>query len=460
MVRLCFLGLLGLVAALAPAADPTPAPESSLRIFDGCHHHDWPNWRGPNRDAICRETGMQPVWPPEGPKLLWKATGLGEGYSGPAIVGTTLYIMGNLDGQEHVLALNTTNGKRLWARPFGPVEYVGYSPGTRATPTVDGERLYALGASGKLVCMDRHTGQIRWHTNLVSDLGAQVTGREYAESIRGRLLSDDDPKGGLRWGFSESVLIDGDKLLCTPGGPEATLAALDKHTGRPRWTSKIDARASYASMIKATIGGVAQYVQFTADGVVGVDARDGTFLWRYDAPAYTKYGGINISTPVVSDNSVFVASGYGVGGGLARIEQTSQGFFAREVYFTMDMKNHHGGLILHNGYLYGANDPGILTCIEYETGKVMWRSRKPGKCSILYADGRLYCRDENGSLSLVVATPDRFELKGRIEPPHQSGRKTWPHLVISHGQMYVRDQDVLLCYDVRAGDRPSTRPHR
>jgi len=180
---------------------------------------------------------------------------------------------------------------------------------------------------------------------------------------------------------------------------------LDKRTGRTLWTSKFDARASYASMIKATIGGVAQYVQFTADGVVGVDARNGTFLWRYDAPAYTKYGGINISTPVHSKDRVFAASGYGVGGGLVQIEKTSEGFAAREVYFTKDMKNHHGGLVLLKGYLYGASDPGILTCLEYKTGKVMWRSRKPGKCSILYADGMLYCRDENGSFSLVRATP-------------------------------------------------------
>jgi len=413
---------------------------------------DWPNWRGPKRDAICRETGLLQAWPPEGPKLLWKATGLGAGYSGPAIVATTLYTMGNLDGHEHVLALDTTTGKRLWARPIGPVEYIGYSPGTRATPTLDGDRLYALGASGRLVCMNRHTGEILWETNLISDFDSQVIGVDYSESIRGRLLSVDDPKAGLRWGFSESVLIDGEKLLCTPGGSEATLAALDKHTGRTLWTSKIDARLGYASMIKATIGGVAQYVQFTADGVVGVDARDGTFLWRYDAPAYTKYGGINISTPVSSGDSVFAASGYGVGGGLARIEKTSDGFTAREVYFTKDMKNHHGGLIILNGYLYGANDPGILTCIEYETGNVKWQSRKPGKCSILYADGMLYCRDENGTISLVRAAPDRFELEGRFEQPHQSGQKTWPHLVIAHGRMYVRDQDVLLCYDVRAGD--------
>jgi outer membrane protein assembly factor BamB len=389
---------------------------------------DWPNWRGPKRDAICRETGLLQQWPAEGPKLLWRATGLGEGYSGPAIVGTTLYTMGNLDGKEYVLALETATGKRLWAQPFGPVEYDGYAPGPRATPTLDGDRLYALGASGKLVCMGRDTGKVKWSKSFVADFGGKV----------------------LKWGFSESVLIDGDLLLCTPGGPQATLAALDKHTGRTVWTSKIDARACYASMIKANIGGIEQYVQFTADGVVGVDARKGKFLWRYDAPAYTKYGGINISTPVSSGDSVFAASNYGIGGGLARIEKTPGGLVAREAYFTKEMKNHHGGLILLDGYLYGSNDPGILTCLEYETGKVTWRSRKPGKCSILYADGMLYCRDETGPLSLVKATPNGFDLRGHFGQPHRSEQKAWPHLVIAYGRLYVRDQDVLLCYGVRA----------
>jgi outer membrane protein assembly factor BamB len=309
-----------------------------------------------------------------------------------------------------------------------------------------------MGASGQLACLDRQSGDVQWTINFRSRFDSQVIGREYSESIRNQLRPDNDPKAGLRWGFSESVLIDGDKLVCTPGGPEATLATLDKNTGRTLWTSKIDARASYASMIKAMIGGVAQYVQFTADGVVGVDACDGKFLWRYDAPAYPKYGGINISTPVCSDNQVFAAAGYAVGGGLARVEKTPEGFIAREVYFTKDMKNHHGGLILLKGYLYGSNDPGILTCIQFETGKVMWQAREPGKCSVLYADGMLFCRDENGTVSLVRARPQGFELKGEFDPPDQSGQKTWPHLVIAHGQMYVRDQDVLLCYDVRASE--------
>jgi len=388
---------------------------------------DWPQWRGAGRDAICRETELLNEWPPEGPALLWKATGLGEGYSGPAVVGGSLYTMGNIEGMENVLAIDMATGKSLWTKPFGPVEYGDYSPGTRGTPTFDDGRLYALGASGTLVCMDAASGEILWTKSLVKDLGGSV----------------------LKWGFSEAVLIDGERLICTPGGPDATLAALDKTSGQTVWTSPVGDRACYASMIKATIAGVDQYVQFTAAAVVGVRAEDGKPLWRYKAPAYTLYGGINIVTPICLGDTVFAAAGYGTGGGQARILKTPHGFTAQEVYFTRDMKNHHGGMILLNGMLYGCNDPGILTCLDYKTGKVLWQSRAPGKCSILYADGNLYCRDEKGPISLVEATPTEFRLRGQFDQPDRSDQRSWPHLVIAHGRMYVRDQGILLCYDVR-----------
>ncbi len=389
---------------------------------------DWPGWRGAARDAVCREAGLLRQWPEGGPPLLWTATGLGEGYSGPAIVGNVLYTMGNRGGREWVMALDVEGqGRRLWATDIGPVEYDGYSPGTRCTPTVDGDRLYVLGASGTLACLDLKRGTIRWSKSLVADLGGAV------------------PK----WGYAESVLIDGTRLLCTPGGDRATIAALDKMTGRTLWTSPIGDPASYASIIKVSCHGVAQYVQFTGNGVVGVDAADGKLLWRYDESAYTKYGGINIATPVWADDTVFAAAGYEVGGGLARIEKTPDGFRAGGVYFTKEMKNHHGGLIRFGEVLYGCNDPGILTCLEYKTGKIRWRSRAPGKCSILMAEGMLYCRSENGPISLVEADAEEFVLHGQFDQPNRSDQKAWPHLVISGGRLYVRDQDVLLCYDVR-----------
>ncbi len=401
-----------------------------LSVIQQAMADDWPAWRGARRDAISRETGLMKQWPEGGPKLLWKTELLGAGYSGPAVVGNVLYTMGNRDGREWVLALDVDrSGQQLWALPIGPVEYDGFNPGPRATPGIDGERLYAMGASGTLVCIDLRTRKIVWSKSVVKDFGGIIQ----------------------KWGCSESVLIDGERLIWTPGGKRATIAALDKMSGRTVWTSPIGDQATYSSIIRATIDGVKQYVQFTGDGVVGVRAEDGKFLWRYDAPSYPKYGGINISTCIAFGNTVFAAVGYGIGGGLVQIKRDGQTFTADEVYFTKDMKNHHGGMILLDGYLYGSNDPGILTCMEYSTGKVIWRNRRPGKCSLLYADGRLYCRDENGPLSLVEATPEGFRLHGQFDQPDRSDQKAWPHLVVANGRMYVRDQGLLLCYDVRAG---------
>jgi len=339
--------------------------------------------------------------------------------------------MGNKDGREWVLALDVDEGgKQLWARDIGPVEYTSYSPGTRSTPTIDGDRLYALGATGRLVCLNRKSGKPIWSKSYIKDFGGVL------------------PK----WAFAESVLIDGDWLLCTPGGTGATVAALDKTTGKTIWAARLGDKASYSSIVVGTAGDVKQYVAFTADRVVGLAARDGKLLWDYKEPDHSaEWGDVNVMTPIWSGGAVFAASNYGVGGGRADVSPTADGFTAKQRYFTKKMKNHHGGVILLDGHLYGCNDPGILTCLNFETGKVMWEDRKPGKCSLLYADGRLYCRDEKGPISLVEATPDGFKLHGRFEQPDRSDQRSWPHLVIASGRLYVRDQDLLLCYDVRSG---------
>ncbi len=386
---------------------------------------DWPSWRGPYRDGICREKGLLQTWPSGGPKLLWKKSGIGDGYSGPAVVGDMLYIMGDGNGKEWVVALDVSRGGRqVWASATGPITYRGSYPGPRCTPTVDGDRLYVLGAAGKLACMNVHNGQIHWMKDLVADFGGSVP----------------------QWGYAESVLIDGKVLLCTPGGRRATIAALDKTTGRTVWTSPVGDPAGYSSIIKVSLGKVPQYVTLTGRGVIGVAARDGTPLWRYDAPSN---GTANIPTCIWWGQTIFGATGYGTGGGLAWIKKTPQGFSPQQIYFTKDMENHHGGMILLDGFLYGSDNPGILNCLDYKTGKRLWADRRPGKCSILYADGRLYCRDEKGPLSLVEATPRGFQLRGRFDQPDRSSKNAWPHLVVAHGGLYVRDQGVLLCYDVR-----------
>jgi outer membrane protein assembly factor BamB len=389
---------------------------------------DWPGWRGPDRDGICKEKGLLKEWPPGGPKLLWKATSLGEGYSGPAVVGKVLYTMGNGNGKEWVVARDISQeGKQLWASAIGAIRHNGGGyPGPRATPTIDGDRLYTLGVNGDLVCMNLRNGQIVWGQNLVQGAGGAIP----------------------QWGYSESPLVDGTWVLCTPGGQRATIAAYLKANGRPVWGAPIGDPAGYSSIIKVNIAKTPQYVTLTARGVVGVNAKDGKPLWRYDKPAN---GTACISTCVNLGQTVFAASGYNTGGGLAWIKKGDRGFTAQEMYFTKDMKNHHGGFVLVDGYLYGSDDPGTLVCLEFKTGEVKWRDRKPGKCSVLFADGMLYCRSERGPITLVEATPDGYREKGRFDQPDRSGKEAWPHPVIADGKLFIRDQDVLLCYDVRGG---------
>jgi outer membrane protein assembly factor BamB len=394
----------------------------------GIQADDWPAFRGAGRDGTCQEKGLLKAWPKDGPKLLWKVTGLGIGYSAPSVVGKVLYVMGEKDDQEWVMALDVSRGGRqIWASSIGPIRNNGNGfPGPRSTPTIDGSRLYTLGIAGDIVCMNAKNGRILWRHDVVKDFGGQL------------------PQ--LSWGYAESVLVDGPWVICTPGGTKNTIAALAKNSGRLVWGSPIGDPAAYASVIKVMIGESKQYVNLTSKGVVGVDAKNGKLLWRYDAPASRL---ANCATCITSGDTVFAASGYGNGGGRVQIEPSDGGFTASQMYFTKKMQNHHGGMVLVDGVLYGCSDPSVLTCLDYKTGKVKWTDRSSGKCSVLWADGMLFCRNENGPISLVEATPKGFNLKGRFDQPDRSDRNSWPYLVIANGVMYVRDQDMLLAYDVR-----------
>ncbi len=386
---------------------------------------DWPAWRGPRRDGRSGETGLLQSWPAEGPRLLWKIEGLGEGFSTPSIAGRFVYLMGNKEGQEWVLAFDRTeNGNGAWAVPTGPVrsDGGGYG-GPRSTPTVDGNRVYALGLNGDLLGLDAKNGKVHWRHNLRDEFGGQVG----------------------HWGYSESVLVDDKWVLCTPGGEQATLLALLKTNGKPVWRSAIGDAADYASMVAIQVGGTKQYVQFTRQGVVGVSAKNGELLWRYDKPAN---GTANCATPIFADDSVFAASNYSTGGGLVRLKKNRKTWDASEVYFTREMSNHHGGVVLVDGYLYGCDEK-VLRCLDFKTGKSLWKDRTCGKCSLLHADGMLYCRSEEGLMILVAATSGGFELKGRFEQPDRSDKAAWPHPVIAGGCLYLRDQDKLFCYDLR-----------
>jgi outer membrane protein assembly factor BamB len=404
-----------------PAARPLPAPADRFQPGP----HDWPQWQGKDRNAVSTEKGLLPDWPRDGPPLAWQAKDLGGGYSTPSVAAGRVFGMGFKGDDEVVWALEEANGKPLWTTRIAAAnKHVGYPEGPRCTPTVDGELVYALGLDSDLVCLEAATGKERWRSNLQ---------REFKGSSGG-------------WGYSESPLIDGDKVLCTPGGRDATLLALNKQTGALVWKGVVPDGdgAQYSSIIAATVDGKRQYVQFLGGGVVGLSG-EGKFLWRYDHPAN---GTANCSTPLFHDGRVFAASGYGTGGGLVRIRRDGDKYKAEEVYFTKEMKNHHGGMVLLDGYLYGA-DEGRLTCLDFNTGKVAWAERKAGKGSIAAADGRLYYRDENGPMLLVEANPAKYVEHGRFEPAPKSGEAAWPHPVLANGRLYLRDQDLLFCYDVK-----------
>lgn len=414
---------LGLLAVLSIAACTGAEPAK----LGPPGKHDWPQWRGPDRTDINKETGLLREWPKDGPKQVWAVTGVGEGFSTPSVAAGRIYLMGNVNEREQVLSLNESDGAIVWSTSIGRGAKVGGFEGPRSTPTVDGDHVYALGVTGLLVCLQAGDGKEIWSKNLERDLGGQVGG----------------------WGYCESVLIDGDKLICTPGGKNA-IVALNKNDGKVVWKAQVPGndQAHYSSAIIAEIGGVKQYIQFMGGGVVAVAADDGKFLWRYDRP---HNGTANCSTPLQQGDLVFAASNYGTGGGLVRVTAKDGAFKAQQVYFTKEMKNHHGGMVLVDGYLYGSDDPGLLTCIEFKSGKVMWQERKPGKGSVAYADGRLYCRNEgNGRVFLVEANPNKYVEHGRLDQPNRSGQAAWPHPIIANGKLYLRDQDRLFCYDVKA----------
>jgi outer membrane protein assembly factor BamB len=397
--------------------------------------NDWPQWRGPDRTDVSKETGLLKSWPEKGPRLLWTFKDAGIGYSGPAIVGDRLYSMGADDENEYVFALDVKNGEKIWSCEIGKRFKNPYGDGPRGTPTVDGDRLYALGGQGSLVCIDLKSGRKRWSLSMQKDLG-------------GQMMSG--------WGYSESPLVDGDKLICTPGGSKGTLAALDKNTGKVTWRSEATHNAAYSSVVVAEIGGIHQYVQLTGDGVFGAAAKDGKTLWE------NPLGGCRtatIPTPIVQGDHVFVTSGYDNSkAGLLHLTATNGKFTAKEVYSGRTLVNKHGGVVLVNGVLYGnTQSEGPWVAMDFLTGKKLgWNGRNLLIGSITYADDRLYLYSENdGTAVLLEPNPKQWKEAGRFKIPQETQVKRgsghiWTHPVVANGRLYLRDQDLIFCYDVRA----------
>jgi len=382
---------------------------------------EWPQWRGPNRDGISKETGLLKQWPSQGPPLEWKTNGAGQGYSCMAVSQGRLFTMGARGEREFVVAFDVKSGRPLWVTAHGGRFKNDRGDGPRGTPTVEGDRLYALGGNGDLSCLETGTGKTIWSVNLLEKFSAS----------------------NAHWGLSESPLIVGDRVLVNAGGLNASIVAFNKKDGSVIWKSQSD-KAGYSSAMLADVGGIPQAVFFTASRTLGVDVRDGRLLWDYSRVANRT---ANIATPIVRDNRVFVSSDYGTGCALLELKPDGNGIKAQEVYFNGDMKNHHSSSVLVGDTLYGFSSA-ILTAMRFDDGKLLWKDRSVGKGSLVYADGNLYCFSENGVVGLVQASPEAYREKGRFTITQES-LPTWSHPVVAGGHLYLRDQDTIYSFDVR-----------
>ena len=412
MMRLALPCLaLSLIAAV-------PAPDS-----------DWNQWRGPKRDGHSADTGLLKEWPAGGPSLAWKAVGLGGGFSSVSIQGDRIFTMGDQSDSCNLLALNLADGKIIWSAKVGKTEGGGGYPGPRCTPSADGKLVVALGQYGDLVCVSQADGKEKWRKTM-EEFGGHLPG----------------------WGYADSPLLDGNNVVCIPGGSKGAVVALRKDTGETVWQcSEIKDGAAYTSIVPTEISGKKQYLLLTFETIAGIDPEDGKVLWR----AVRKGKVAVIPDPIQKDGFVFTTSGYEIGCNVFKVSGSS----AEQIYSDDEAgmrkqertANHHGGMVLVGDHVYGTNEHN-LRCVEVKTGKLVWENKCVGKGSISFADGNLIVRGESrtGSVALVEATPAGYKEHGRFDQPYRSKTDSWPHPVVSGGKMYLRDQDVLLCYDVKA----------
>lgn len=397
---------------------------------------DWPQWRGPNRDGISAETGLLAKWPEGGPKMLWEAKGAGRGYASMSCVAGKVYTVGDTlsteeSKDEFLICVDAATGKTLWKAKLGK-PYVNNNKqweSSRATPTLDGDRLYILTGNGEVICLKTADGKEVWRKSLTADFGG---------------------KKGDGWGFSESVLIEGDKAICTPGG-KTTMVALDKMTGKTIWSAVLPQNpgAGHASIVMTEVGGTRVCVQTTQGFGLGVRATDGKVLWTVEKIKATAV----IPTPVVRGDLVLFAAGYNTGGTLVRQVPDGDGIKVETVYpLTKNLSNKHGGLVLVGDYLYGdSEDRGTPFCAEFKTGKEMWKKRGgDGSMSLIAAEGKLYTHFADGTVALVEATPSEYKVVSSFKVPHVGARPGWAHPIIADGKLFIRGEDYVRCYDVKA----------
>ena len=388
---------------------------------------EWPRWRGADLSDHSPVQGLLKKWPQDGPEQVWLYKDAGIGYSGPAISSGKFITMGERDGETYLIAINTKDGKELWSTKFAKGFKNNWGNGPRGTPTIDGDKVYALAPKGEVVCMNIEDGSVNWKSDLV-DFGGKAP----------------------YWGFSESVLVDKDKVVLTPGGGKGAIVALNKETGKLIWQSKeIKDGAQYSSIIPIKHNGSDQYVQLFMKSLVGVSASDGKLLWKTDWNGRTAV----IPTPIYKDGKIYISSGYNVGCKLIELSPDNK---VSEVYNNDTIINHHGGVILIGDHLYGHSDRGGWKCQNFATGEEVWRSKDLGKGAIHYADGMLYCLGESdGTVTLVKADTKGWEETGRFKLSPQTklrkpSGKIWTHPVVIGGNLYLRDQEIIYCYRVKA----------
>ena len=399
---------------------------SFIVLFSISYGDDWPNWRGSNRDGLSKETGLLQEWPTGGPHKIWSSDKAGLGYSGFSISNGTLFTLGAFEQEEHLLAFDAATGKKLWSLPVGKLLANSWGDGPRMTPSVADGKVYALGGKGSLLCVDARTGKRIWQVHMVNDLGGKVP----------------------NWGYTESVLVDHDRVICTPGGKRGTIAALDAKTGKVLWRStEFTDEAQYSSPIVTTHKGKRQYIQLVMKNLVGIEANSGDLLWKSPWSGRTAV----IPTPIYNHGYVFITTGYGVGCKLVSIENGG----AKDVYENKTMKNHHGGVIKLGDFLYGYSDGYGWVCLDFKKGELKWNEKKAlGKGAIAYADNRFYCLSESdGNVVLIEANPAGWKARGEFTMSPQTKKrstrgKIWTHPVISNGKLYLRDQELIHCYDL------------
>jgi len=416
-----------------PTGSKAKTPKTAAGTVPG--QCDWPQWRGPNRDGKSRSTSLLQRWSVEGPPLLWTAKRLGKGNASLAVANGKVFTTGRRGTHEYLLCLEEKTGKQLWAATLGDGEP------SQGTPVVDGDLVYVIGSKGDLLCAQVSNGREIWRKNLVEDFG-------------GKTMSGQ--------GFSESPLIDGNKLICTPGGPKTLMVALNKRTGDLIWATSFSGThlkrgrggAGYSSMVVTEAGGVRQYVQLVGRGVVGVNAKTGKLLWGYNKIANTT---ANTPTPVLYGKYVFCSTGYDTGAVLLKLTGDGTGkIHAKPIYFIPGNKFQHnrGGMIAHEKHLYCGmgSKRGELVCLNMATAKSVWKLPQRlgnGFVSIAFADGNLYCRYEDGTVALIEATPRAFVLKGSFQIP-SCDQKGEAAPVVANGKLYIRNQDYLHCYNIQA----------